>query len=147
MIVCDITTAHRFKSLSPAIAEAIDWLQAHQGEKFDKGTIELGSITIKCEEPHLRTPEVAELEAHRKFIDIHVPLKSSETIGWAPVSNLKYPHGDYDDKRDICFYGDSATSMLRLRVGQIAVFFPEDAHAPNIGVGTHRKLCIKIPVE
>jgi beta-galactosidase beta subunit len=63
------------------------------------------------------------------------------------LSGLKYPHGEYDGERDICFYGDSATIMLHVRVGQMAVFFPEDAHAPNIGIGTHRKLCIKIPVE
>lgn len=150
MIVCDISHAGRYKALSPALAEAIDWLGEHFGDTFEKGRYMIGDsgkIYANCEEPHLRTPEVSELEAHKRYIDIHVPLKNSETIGWAPVAGLKYPQGEYDEERDIRFYGDSATSMLHLRKGQIAIFFPEDAHAPNIGVGTHRKLCIKIPVE
>lgn len=150
MILCDISSASRFKTLSPALAAAIDWLQSNASTTFEKGSFTIGDgspVTVKCEEPHLRAPETAQLEAHRKFIDIHVPLKSSETIGWAPVDGLKYPHGPYDESADICFYGDSATSMLRVRTGQMAVFFPEDAHAPNIGVGTHKKLCIKIPVD
>ena len=150
MIVCDITNAHRVKGISEPLDLAIDWLQAHKSEKFEKGLIKLdpdGRVTVKCEEPHMRTPEVAELEAHRRYIDIHVPLKSNETIGWASVDRMKYPHGDYDEERDIIFFGDSATCRLHLRVGQMAVFFPEDAHAPNIGIGTHKKLCIKVPVE
>ena len=150
MIVCDIADAHRFKGLSPLIGEAIEWLESYRDDNFVKGTVEIGAegrIRVNSEEPHLRAPEVSELEAHRRYIDIHVPLKNSETIGWASVAGLKYPHGGYDDERDTCFYGDSATCLLHVRVGQIAIFFPEDAHAPNIGIGTHRKLCIKIPVE
>lgn len=150
MIVCDINNAHRVKGISEPLDTAIDWLMAHRGERFEKGLIKIdpsGRVTVKCEEPHMRTQENAELEAHRRFIDIHVPLKSNETIGWASVDRLKYPHGDYDEERDICFFGDSATCMLHLRVGQMAVFFPEDAHAPNIGIGTHKKLCIKVPVD
>ncbi len=150
MIVCDLNNADRFKGLSRGLDEALEWLCAHRDDQFEKGQQTIGTdgtITVKCEEPHLRTPEVSELEAHRRFIDIHVPLKNGESIGWAPVAGLKYRHGEYDEERDICFFGDSATSLLHMRVGQIAIFFPEDAHAPNIGVGTHRKLCVKIPVE
>lgn len=149
MILCDITNADRFSQLTPALGEVIAWLQAHRNDSFKKGEFTIGSgdnITVKCEEPHLLPMEKSELEAHRRFIDIHVPLKDVETIGWAPVPALKYPHGQYDGDRDVCFYGDSATSLLHVRVGQMAVFFPEDAHAPNIGTGNHRKLCIKIPL-
>ncbi len=149
MILCAISDLHRYKGISPKLDEALYWLQAHSSDTFQKGKIAVGAdedIIVNCEEPHLRTAESAELEAHRCFIDIHVPLKSRETIGWAPVSVMKYPHGEYDAERDICFFGDSATSILQVRVGQIVIFFPEDAHAPNIGTGTHRKLCIKIPV-
>lgn len=149
MIICDINSADRFVGLSPAIGEALKWLAGHWQDNFECGTITIGSnddIRVNCEAPHLRTPESAELEAHRRYIDIHVPLKNKEIIGWAPLSGLKYPHDAYDESRDICFFGDSATSLVHVRVGQIAIFFPEDAHAPNIGVGTHRKLCIKIPV-
>ncbi len=130
---------------------ALGWLCEHFSDKFVSGSMEIGdagsgSVIVKCEEPSLLPRERVSLEAHRRFIDIHVPLKGPETIGWAPLESLHHPRGAYDPDKDIIFYGDGAHSLLHLKVGQMAIFFPDDAHAPNIGLGTHRKLCIKIPV-
>lgn len=151
MIVCTINDAARYAALSEGLALAIEWLENHQADEFVKGVYTIGSsaagdVTVKCEEPALLPREKAALEAHRRFIDIHVPLKGTETIGWAPVNALKHVRSPYDADRDVAFYGDSAHSLIHLKLGQIAVFFPEDAHAPNIGLGNHKKLCIKIPV-
>lgn len=152
MILCNISDAGRYRSLGRTLAAAIDWLTEHAADNFATGisVIERAGepdITVKCEEPALVPREDAALEAHRRFIDIHVPLKGTETIGWAPVSSLRHVRTPYDEEKDVAFFGDSAHSMLHVRVGQMAVFFPEDAHAPNIGLGRHRKLCIKVPVD
>ena len=151
MIVCQISEASRYLGLGEGLATAIKWLMENYGNDFVKGQTVIGScngadITVKCEEPALLPREKAALEAHRKYIDIHVPLKGSETIGWAPVCDLKHVREPYDEDKDIAFYGDSAQSLLHLKPGQMAVMFPDDAHAPNIGLGNHRKLCIKIQV-
>lgn len=154
MIVSTIEDAGRYSAISAGLKLAIEWLQARGANAvFEKGITALGEavpgqgeITVKCEEPALVPPEKARLEAHRRFIDIHVPLKGTEIIGWAPVEVLKHCLEPYSDERDVSFFGDSAHSLLNVRRGQIAIFFPEDAHAPNIGLGNHRKLCIKIPV-
>lgn len=132
------------------LATAIAWLQEHAGDSFIKGEHTIGPddrIIVRCEEPALMPREKAVLEVHRRYIDIHVPLKSVESIGWTPLASLKHPYGAFDEAKDAGFYGDSAHSILHVRPGQAAIFFPEDAHAPNIGLGNHRKLCIKIPVE
>ena len=81
------------------------------------------------------------------FIDIHIPLTEDEYIGWSHTSYLNNLIEKYDEEKDIEFYGDAAQNIFRVCRHQAAVFFPEDAHAPNIGVGIHHKLCIKIPVE
>lgn len=147
MILCRISDADRYKAINPLLTRAIDWLQNFNAESFTKGEISLpDGIVVKCEEPALMPREKAALEAHRNFIDIHVPLKGTEIIGWASVEGLKHIRTPYDPDRDIAFFGDAAHSLLHVKVGQMAVFFPEDAHAPNIGLGNHRKLCIKIPV-
>ena len=153
MILCKISDAPRYRGITPLLDKAIDWLMENQSAVFTKGTFYLESddaealrIRVNCEEPALIPREKATLEAHRKYIDIHVPLKGTETIGWAPVEGLKHIRTPYDEDKDVAFYGDTAHSLLHVKVGQIVVFFPEDAHAPNIGLGTHRKLCIKIPV-
>lgn len=84
------------------------------------------------ESPVLRTREDAPLEAHRRYIDIHIPLNNTETIGWAPTDALtRIVIPGYNAERDIAFYEDKAQTFLDVQPGQCAVFFPEDAHAPN----------------
>ncbi len=151
MILSLITNSDRYRSISPALAQALDWLKQFSPADFVKGRFVIGNfngadIYVNAEEPALIPREKASLEAHRQFIDIHVPLKGTEIIGWAPVDSVKHPRGQYDVEKDIVFFGDAAHSLLHVKVGQMAIFFPEDAHAPNIGLGNHRTLCIKIPV-
>ena len=148
MIICNLSDSERYRKLSPLIAKAIDWLCEHSTDDMDEGSYPLddSGIIINVETPALRQREMAQLEVHRHFIDIHVPLKGVETIGWAPLCNLVHEREAYNPDKDIAFYGDLSACLLHVRPGQIAIFFPEDAHAPNIGLGTHRKLCVKIPV-
>ena len=147
MILCQISDSDLIKGLSPRLATAIEWVKAHWQESLSKGVVELeDGVIVKVEETSLQPRERASLEAHRKFIDIHVPLKGTETMGWTPTSACKHLREKYSEEKDIMFFGDSAHSLLHVKVGQIAVFFPEDAHAPNIGLGNHRKICVKIPV-
>ena len=154
MILCEIKDAGRYAVLSGALKKAIEWLQNYQPDDFVKGVIDLGvpdgfsaEILVKCQELSLVPRENARPEAHHRFIDIQVPLKGAETMGWAPVDALHHLQSPYSEEKDVEFYGDSAHSLLDVKVGQMVVFFPEDAHAPNIGLGNHRKLCIKVPVE
>ena len=53
----------------------------------------------------------------------------------------------YDQEKDVEFYGDEPQSYISVYPGQCVIFFPEDAHAPNIGVGRHKKLCVKIAID
>ncbi len=148
MIICNIKDSERYKHLSPLIDEAIDWLLNTSYDELAPGSYPIGDagVVVKAETPALRQREVAQLEVHRRFIDIHVPIKGIEIIGWAALSDLVHEREAYDEDKDIAFYGDLSASLLHVHPGQMAIFFPEDAHAPNIGLGNHRKLCIKIPV-
>ena len=133
--------------LSPQLATAIEWIKEHWKDSLPKGTIELtDGVKVNVQEPALLPRERVSLEAHRKYIDIHVPLKGTEAMGWTPTGACKHVREAYDEANDFMTFGDSAHSILHVKVGQMTVFFPEDAHAPNIGLGNHRKLCVKIPV-
>lgn len=152
MILSLITDSDRYACISEGLATAFEWLRSFKPEDFVKGKTVIGTcgdseIYVNGEEPALLPREKASLESHRRYIDIHVPLKGTEIIGWAPVESLKHKREEYDVDRDVAFYGDAAHSLLHVKVGQMAIFFPEDAHAPNIGLGNHRKLCIKIPLQ
>lgn len=148
MILCNISDIATYRGITPLLDQAIDWLMANAATELANGSYPVGTdgVVVKAETPALMPRERVRLEAHRSFIDIHVPIKGIETIGWAPVASLTYVNTPYDADADIAFYSDSAHSLLHVHPGQAAVFFPSDAHAPNIGIGNHRKLCIKIPV-
>lgn len=152
MILCDLNDAGRYSLMSPQMKIAIEWIMNHRKAPFTPGIQVIGKsengndIFVKSEAPALLPREKVSLEAHRRYIDIQIPLKGAEKMGWAAVPGLKLPRGPYDSDKDVIFYGDSATTLINVLPGQMAVFFPEDAHAPNIGLGNHRKCIIKVPV-
>ncbi len=149
MILCDIRDASRYYGISSQLTAALKWLAGHIGDNFTTGSQNLADcdVVVNAQEPSMVKAVDAKLEAHRRFIDIHVPLLCNETIGWAPVEQLNIVEKPYNADADFELFGDPAHSLVVVRVGQIAIFFPEDAHAPNIGENpSHRKLCVKVPV-
>lgn len=151
MILTGVKDAQHYKGISPYLDAAIDWIQEHFDDEFVKGVYSIEcadgtSMTVKCAEPALLPREKATMEAHKRFIDIQIPLKGTESMGWAPTESLKHEREPYNEVKDVTFYGDTAQCMLHVKYGQMAIFFPEDAHAPNIGLGNHRKLVVKVPV-
>lgn len=149
MIVCKISDAERYHGISSQLKEALEWVESHADTPFSVGSEKVGDcgIVVNSQEVAMLPREKSQLEAHRKFIDIHVPLRGEETMGWAPVNGLRNCVKPYDEEADFELFGDAAHSLLHVRVGELAIFFPEDAHAPNIGIGNHKKYCIKVPVD
>jgi YhcH/YjgK/YiaL family protein len=82
-----------------------------------------------------RSPEDpgAGLEAHREFIDIQMALVGGERIDWFPVEEL-VPKAPYDPACDVQFFlrPGSAPASVDVLPGTFAVFFPEDAHMPQL---------------
>lgn len=86
-------------------------------------------------------------ECHDKFIDIQYAVSGcGECIDCAPRSSFT----DFviDPENDIAFSDhDPAHISLDLCAGSFAVFFPQDAHRPNQGCGSYRKVVFKLPVN
>jgi biofilm protein TabA len=89
----------------------------------------------------------AQLESHRRHIDIQVTIAGHEEIGWKPVSACHAPIGAFDEQRDIQFYEDAPSTWLAVPPGYFAIFFPQDAHAPLAGDGFLKKAIFKIAVR
>ena len=78
-----------------------------------------------------RPKEAATIETHVNMIDIQIPLDGEETFGYTPLDDL--PAFDYNAEKDITKYGETmAQTYVRLKPGQMAIFFPQDGHAPCI---------------
>lgn len=89
-------------------------------------------------------------ESHRKYIDIQVIVSGEEIMEVAETAacTVREP---YQEARDLVIYHDvPGASILQLRAGDAAVFFPVDAHMPSLQVGGRfgivRKSVLKVPV-
>jgi YhcH/YjgK/YiaL family protein len=85
-----------------------------------------------------------ELEAHKKYIDIHCIVSGSELIGYAPLTDQQACR-PYDPDNDFAlFHGES--SFIRMVPGMFAIFFPDDLHMPGVGetVEHVRKIVVKV---
>ncbi len=150
MILGEINDLAQIKTGNESLNEALRWVALHHNDPFEKGTVELredGCIKASHEVVAMLPQGKQMLEAHRRFIDIHVPISGDETIGWASLKHLRNITEKYDEGKDVEFFGDEPQSYITVRPGQCVIFFPEDAHAPNIGVGRHKKICVKIAID
>ena len=99
------------------------------------------------------TPTAApgpEFEFHGKYIDVQYIASGAETIGWAPAGRLTVTK-PYDADKDAGFGPVLAGEWtpVRLETGQLAVFYPEDAHAPKLPAGAAApvmKIVVKIAI-
>lgn len=75
-------------------------------------------------------------EAHRRYVDVQYLVAGEEVIGWAPLARLTVTE-PYDEAKEAGF-GTVAAGLwtpLVLQAGELAVLFPEDAHAPKLAAG------------
>ena len=89
-------------------------------------------------------------ESHRKFIDVQAVFEGEELMEVSDIARMtvKQP---YHEKRDLIIYEDNTeASLLRVYAGQVAMFFPSDAHMPTMRVRGDavnvRKCVVKVPV-
>jgi len=73
------------------------------------------------------------LETHKRYVDIQIMLTGSERMDVTPPDAL-VPDTEYDEEKDIRFYKRIETPAVRLLMapGNFALFFPQDAHAPQL---------------
>jgi biofilm protein TabA len=84
-------------------------------------------------------------ESHRKYIDLQYIITGEEIIGINPVSQSTVTK-EYDEKKDVANYSTGG-KMEQSVPGTFFLFFPTDAHRPNITPGGNKpvkKLVIKI---
>jgi YhcH/YjgK/YiaL family protein len=89
--------------------------------------------------------EKAGWESHKKYIDLQYVIKGKEQIGVAAVSSATVTK-PYDEAKDGAAYTAEGT-YYTAEPGTFFLFFPQDAHRPNIKVAGYdivKKLVIKI---
>ena len=112
--------------------------------------VELSGGAFALEQAYL-TKARAEgfFESHKKFIDIQVVVSGEELLEVAEISRLVVSEDLTPGKDMIKYATPAAVSVLHLRAGEAAVFFPADGHMPSVAAGAPslvHKVVVKVPV-
>ncbi|WP_407405790.1 YhcH/YjgK/YiaL family protein [Sodaliphilus sp.] len=149
MIVTKINDTINLEAMCPRLKTALQWLRNNYASIHETGVsrvdIEDG-VWANVETPAMKAIDKQVLEVHRKYIDIHVPVDKDEVMGWLPTHMLNNVVTPYSAERDIAFYNDTPLTHFTLHPGELCIMTPLDAHAPIIGTGTIKKICIKVAV-
>ncbi len=152
MIVTDLEHMERQLPGTSSFRLAVEFLRRTDLLDLPDGNVPLDEKRVFAILQRYRTAhaDAPKFEYHRKYIDLQYVLSGEEIIGWGPAEAMT-PSFDYDDHQDVCFglMEPGKWSALRLKAGQVAVLWPEDAHAPRLAAEKPclvRKIVIKIAV-
>jgi biofilm protein TabA len=146
MILDTLTQAERYLALHPLFPRAFDFLRHTDLHALTAGrhAVDGEKIFAIAEACAGRTRADAQLECHRRYIDIQLVLAGIDEMGWKPLAECVDPATDYDAARDIRFFNDAPSSWIATPPGSFCLFFPDDAHAPLVSTGLIRKVVLKI---
>ncbi len=152
MILADLKNAEDKIPGSPAFKKALDFLRRADIRNLPDGKYEIDGARVYAMAQRYETiaPAEPKFEAHRKYIDLQFLAEGAEVIGWAPLEKMRIAEV-YDAEKDACFGAvpAGAWTPLLLGAGQLAVLYPEDAHAPRLaagGTGRVTKIVVKVGV-
>lgn len=148
MIVDNLANAANYFSLHPLFEKAFEYIRQLNMETVETGSVEIEGRLLRASivETALKPAEAARLEAHKKFIDIQIPVAKAETFGWKSFSSLSSSVSGYDEANDIEFFTDKPSALVTVLPGEFVIFSPEDGHAPLIGEGPTKKIILKVAV-
>lgn len=128
------------------LQQALEYAKSHDLASMPTGRFDINgeNLWLSIVESNLRSIDEAKLEAHNKYIDIQIPLSTSESYGIKDRKLCLNPTNDFDYVNDIVFFDDDIDSIKTLHPGEEIIFTPEIAHAPLIGEGVIKKAIFKV---
>ncbi len=104
-----------------------------------KYTIDGDNVFAPVSEYETKLPADGKWEAHKKYLDIQIVLSGKELIGIAPIkkSTVTVP---YNETKDVMFVEPTAGKDYQAKPGTFFIFFPGEAHRPNMMDGEQVKV-------
>ncbi len=150
MIYDTLDNLHKYdKIVTPEILDFVKSLNVNSAcrryEISDK-------VYANIEEYCTKSEFESSLEGHRKYIDIQLLIYGEERINFINIDGLKILK-NYDCEKDILFYKKPKAELNKIYLNgtNFAIFYPDDAHAPQITTlnlqNNVKKVVIKIAVD
>lgn len=147
MITDYIKNILTYKTLSKNLALGIDFIVNSNLKELSAGKYEIDGENVFVIISDYETKSIldANWEAHQKYIDIQYVITGKESIGFAPLEDLKIFKA-YDEEKDFALFKGKGI-YLSANETNFFIFYPQDGHAPGIeldGSSVVKKLVIKV---
>ena len=146
MIIDTLDNLEKYAAINPLFPKVVEFLKANDLGKMADGKYEIEGkdLFVNITTTKSKTPDEAVIETHNKMIDIQIPITAAETYGFTQRDQL--PEVPYNAEKDITKIPElAADSYVTCQPGMMAIFFPQDGHAPCIAtVPEFNKAIIKI---
>ena len=146
MIIDKIENLKNYAAVNPLFPKVVEFLQQNDLATMEPGKYEIQGkdLFVNITMAKGKTPDEAVIETHNRMIDIQIPVTAAETFGHTQRDLL--PDATYNDEKDITKIPDlAADSYVTCQPGMMAIFFPQDGHAPCIaGVPELKKAIFKV---
>ena len=148
MIFSTLSQSDRYAALHPLFPRAFEYIRNTDLRALAPGRYPIVGDDLFAIVEHVpgRTRAAAQLECHRRYIDIQLVLEGVDEMGWKPLAACREPVSDYSAERDIQFFKDSPATWIATPPDHFCIFFPEDAHAPLVASVEIHKVIFKIAV-
>ena len=149
MIFSTLSQSDRYAALHPLFPRAFEYIRNTDLMSLAPGHHPILGEDMFAIVEHMpgRTREAAQLEVHRRYIDIQLVLEGVDEMGWKALIECREPADEYSAERDIRFFRDAPAAWIAVPTGAFCIFFPEDAHAPLVSSGSIRKVVLKIALQ
>lgn len=150
MIIDKLENADNYYDVVPGFERFMKFYASNDLESLPACKLRLdgSDLIVNISDFKGKDEEDCRLEAHREYIDIQIPMGETETMGWKAIDDCREVTTEYNEQKDVEFYGDKATTMFQVPDGHFVVFFPNDAHQPGIAPGKqYRKIIVKAKIS
>ncbi len=130
------------------------WEYIEKGFLLGITEIEGRNLYASVSEYETKSADSALFETHQEYIDVQIILSGAEIIRYCPRPDVLEDRAtEYDTEKDVEFFrqtSDRAVDLV-MKPGSFAVFFPEDAHLPQLSYGKEacqvKKVVFKLSIS
>jgi biofilm protein TabA len=147
MILDSIDNIARYKEFNDDIFIGLEYVK-NISPKVEFGEYVI-SNSVKCivSEYSTKNRNDEKFEAHKHVIDIQYPIIGQERVQWSPLRGMA-ACTEYDAVMDRTYFiNPSCNTTCIIGKGIFAIYFPEDAHNPQLAVEMQEEVIKKVTIK
>ena len=152
MIYDHLKNSTAYASCHPLFAQAFAFIERACRDDLPIGRYEINGdrLFAMVQEYDTKESSACRFEGHRRYIDVQYIISGVEGMNVMEKSRAEAVT-EYDHQKDVTFFAPAEdTTLLTVRGGEFALFYPHDIHRPGVAVEVPapvRKIVVKIAVE